>query len=241
MSHPWSLRTKLLGLFACFVICVQATNWAAAEIITRPSGAGNYYYLAFVTSTSRLPNSDDIDVYNQWVTDQAKAVPQLAGLRNGNLDWYVIGSTDAVDARDNIEQTAGQVPIGVSAPVYDLNGNRIADDLADLWDGSIQNKIQVTELDTTNSSNVYTGTDTDGTEHDGYALGDVAVERGSANFANSWWIKAGTDFSPSTPRSFYAISGVMPEPGTLSLAVSMALVSAGGAWYRRRKRRRNNL
>jgi len=168
-------------------------------------------------------------------------VPELAAL---GVDWYVMGSTASVDARDNIAQTTGTVPPGVSAPVYDLQGHRIANDLDDLWSGSIQHNIDQTEQGGTYTGNVYTGSYANGTEYVWYGLGgSVGVLYGNSGETDDDWMNI--SYVPkaslaTTPGHFYAISGVMPEPGSLSLGVSMALLVAGGAWYRRRKRRRNN-
>lgn len=241
MSRPLSLAKRLFGLLVCLAIWIHVTNWAAADLITRPDGAGSFYYLAFVTSATHTAESDDIGTYNTWVTQQANAVPELNSL---GVDWYVIGSTDAVDARDNIAQTVGTVPVGVSAPVYDLQGHRIADDLDDLWSGSIQHNIDQTELGGTYTGNVFTGSYANGTEYVWYGFGGTqGTLYGNSGFSNDDWMNI--SYVPkhllgTTPGHFYAISGVMPEPGSLSLGVSMALLVAGGAWYRRRRRRRNN-
>ena len=241
MSRPLSLARRLFGLLACLAIWTHATSWAAADLITRPDGAGSFYYLAFVTSGTRTAESDDITSYNDWVTAQANAVPELAALRGGNLDWYAIGSTAAVDARDNIAQTEWKVPSGVSAPVYDLHGNRIADDLDDLWDGSIQRQINVTDQDTTYNGDVWTGSWENGTGMNPRQLGGTwDPGLGDSSTTDFQWIRSNATAASSNLYPLYAISGVLPEPGSLSLGVSMALLVAGGAWYRRRRRRRNN-
>jgi len=69
------------------------------------------YRLAFITSTDPGATLSTIEEYNALVQGLADA----AGI-GGDIEWFVIGSTDLVDARDN----TGTNPAvdGVGVPIY---------------------------------------------------------------------------------------------------------------------------
>ena len=76
-----------------------------------------------------------------------------AGL--GSVSWYAIGSTQTVDARTNTLTRASDV----DAPMFLLDGiTRIANNNADLWDGTILNAINLSENEDTIMTQIFTGT-----------------------------------------------------------------------------------
>ncbi|MFM7793043.1 MAG: hypothetical protein ACKO90_34810, partial [Microcystis panniformis] len=75
------------------------------------------------------------------------------------ITWKAIDSTATVAARDN---TGTNPSSGTGVPIYLIDGNRVANNNADLWDGSIQTQINRTQTDGTYSNNVFTGSDTNG-------------------------------------------------------------------------------
>jgi hypothetical protein len=98
--------------------------------------AGDTYRLVFRSSTTRNSTSTDIAVYNAHVQSAANA----AGL--GAVNWYVIGSTATVDARTNTNTTGASI----DGAFLLLDGKTvIANNIADLWDGSIDNRLDMTE------------------------------------------------------------------------------------------------
>ena len=72
--------------------------------------------------------------------------------------WFAIVSTDTTDARDNIGDP--------SAPICRLYDTRIADDEADLFDGSLAAPLNVDEAGNTYQNFVLTGSSTMGTAQD---------------------------------------------------------------------------
>ena len=138
---------------AIWVFLLPATA-LAVPIVTVPTSLspGDQYRLAFVTSTARDATSSDIEVYNQFVTDVANGVPELADLPT---TWKAIGSTEYIDARDNTD-TNPNVWAGV--PIFLLNGTKLVDDNADLWDGSLDVALNVDESGSEYSYLVWTGT-----------------------------------------------------------------------------------
>ncbi len=90
---------------------------------------GDRFRLLFVTSTGRNAQSTDIADYNTFVPTRAKAGHSAITDDIGD-QFKVLGSTASVDARDNTGT------IGTGMPIYWLDGAKVADDYADLYDGS---------------------------------------------------------------------------------------------------------
>lgn len=236
----------MLGLSA---LTLSATAASAAPI-TVPIGVTEPYRLAFLTSIGRGAESSNIADYNAFVTGVADAVTELAAL---GTDWFAIASTPTVDARDN----TGTNPSATGVPIFLLDGTKLADDNADLWDGTVDTRLHVLETGVLLSGNgpiAWTGTNTDGTGFDGNELGSPAqcgfaclvfgddpisvAEIGNSAFLSGVWISAGggINFEQDADHRFYAISGLItnqvPEPGVLGL-FGIGLLGLGVA--RRRK------
>lgn len=221
-------------------ILVAAVLGGAASVVNAaivvPTGLnpGDKYHLVFVTSTTRDATSTAIADYNAFVQLAANA----AGIGSGDgVDWFAIGSTETVAARDN-------AVVGANTPVYLLNGTtKVADNFADMWNGNIDFKINRTETGATYSGLVWTGSNEYGqipTWNDQW-LGDPAGEGpvgGSANAANSGWLDSGAgNENPASLLPFYALSEELtvqsvPEPGTMGL---LGLASVALLLRRRRK------
>jgi hypothetical protein len=177
--------------------------------ITTPMGLnpGDQYRLAFVTGSASTAISTNINDYNTFVTTVANTQMALSSL---GTTWTAIGSTSSVDARDN----TGTNPIGTGVPIFLLDGvSKIADDNADLWDGTIDHFLNVTEAGNTLGGGVviWTGTFTDGTKAPGpniRELGADVVAGGVSDSATSGWIIGG-GFDKNSPNPLYAISGVL--------------------------------
>jgi len=119
--------------------------------VTVPPGLnpGDPYRLVFVTSAETYgwaganggAGFTTPAQYNIFAANLANAVPKLNAL---NTTWKAVVATynPGTDARTNtLTRTTDP-----SVPIYNLGGLRVADNNTDLWDGSIQNPINVTEL-----------------------------------------------------------------------------------------------
>lgn len=178
---------------------------------------GDTYRLVFITSTSRDATSTNIADYNSFV----QGVANTAGL--GSVTWTAIGSTATVDARDNTNTN----PISTGIAIFNFNNQKIADNNADLWDGSIDTAIAYTELGiqiTANPYRVWTGSTAAGIGQtlnggDQLGTGDSEAQWGGGTDSSSIWA-ARFVANPSTAYPFYAISDtlqIVPEPSSLVL------------------------
>ena len=238
------------GFLVSATFAVTPLSVLANPLVIVPTGLnpGDQYRLAFVTTTPSLSYSSDIDDYNDLVTTVANSVSELVAL---GTTWKVIGSTDAVDARDNTGTNPFSSP---GVPIYNTAGELVALSNSDLWDGSIVHAIDFYEsAGTSGNTVVWTGTRADGTASEGFdvlrpsgALGSTSLNpiiaptvftmTGSAGSINSSWIHSALN-SHDQPLDLYGMSGILtvvPEPSALVLA---CLAGAGLAVSSLRRRR----
>ena len=132
-----------------------------------PSGlsVGDQFRLIFLSSTRRDADTSGISAYNTFV--QGRAAAGHTDIQSYSSGFRVVGCTGSVDARDNTKTT------GAGVPIYWLNGNKVADDYSDFYDGSWdeerntqdRNESGNTGLNTSDSDNYpFTGCKHDGTE-----------------------------------------------------------------------------
>lgn len=188
----------------------------------QPWQDSDLYRLAFVTSATTQATSTDITAYNTFVQGLANA----AGL--GGTTWKVLGSTAAVNARDN---TATNPAVnGAGESIYLVDGSTlVATGYADLWDGTINSPIILDENGATRDpepNRIFTGTWTGGT----YAAGDDGplgyagvVQTGRSDHSNNSWVQDWKMDSTSS-NSVYALSDPIP----LSLSIKMEATPVAG-------------
>lgn len=208
-----------------------------AVVVPNGLQPGDAYHLAFVTGGTRWANDDDIEIYNDFVREQAALNPEVTGVSEG-VDWYVIGSSPLVHARENAL---------VQAPVFLLDGTRVADGFDDLWDGDLLAPINVNQFLMKLETHVWTGSQDDGFRDDLSELGNGRPMLGRSDAfeghtdigfsgVKSGWLQFETRAAENA-RPFYALSAkivVVPEPSGILLAVWVVVVSLR---FRNRERR----
>ena len=220
---------RVLAGFVLWGLLSIIGSGALAGVVTLPPQLqpGDQYRLVFVTNGTRNASSQDIEVYNTFVQNQALLSAELAGL---GINWHVIGSTLSVNAKDNTGTFAG-------VPIYNLNAQLVASGDLDLWDGALGNPINIDIYGNVLDGRVFTGTGTDGTGIENRQLGgpnSFQVQYGyCANTGGSWinsgdWLGAGE----GTALYYYGISDVLtvaavPAPGSFILLFSALAVFIG--------------
>lgn len=212
-------------LAAAAVLCLATTSLAVP--ITQPTGLnqGDEYRLVFVSSTTRDATSSNIADYNAFVTAAANSSPELLAL---GTTWTAIGSTIAVDARDN---TSTNTTIEFGVPMYNLGDALLASSNADLWDGNLDVPIEFNEFGAVQPGlGVWTGTNLDGLRHDTNYLGSAgSAQVGFPSVTDGGWLALGSSLV-GTSKNVYAISDVLvavPEPSTAAL-LTLGLVALAG-------------
>ena len=190
----------------------QAQNEVRPTWALTPSGLaeGDQFRLIFISSTTRNARSSAIADYNTLVQDAAAA--GHPDIQSYSSQFRVVGSTAAVDARDNTSTT------GTGVPIYWLNGNRVANNYADFYDGSWDDEQNPkseagTGLNINAFFHIMTGSNQDGTEHSN-SLGDATVALGDLDWPNdSRGPLHGAIGSSSLTGHFYALSPVFTVKG----------------------------
>ena len=143
-----------------------------------PTGlsTGDKFRLIFLSSTKRNATSDDIADYNTFIQNRAAA--GHTDIQTYSSGFRAVGCTADTDALDN---TATR---GTSVVIYWLNGNKVADDYGDFYDGSWDDEANDKNEDGNNGPDTsmdgnfpWTGCNHDGT---GYLEGSLPLMLGSA-------------------------------------------------------------
>ena len=116
--------------------------------------------------------------------------------------WKAILSTSGVNAKDHIT---------VSGPIYNTNDELIANDAADLWDGSIANPINYTEHGNlmTFDPKVWTGTASSGQNSD-FECGNWTSPSDTGTFGHSNVTDSWTEFSSFSCSNAARLYGISP-------------------------------
>ena len=198
------------------------------SLIPSGLGAGDRFRLVFLSSTIRNGSSTDIADYNTFV--QTAAANGHADIQSHSSTFRAVGSTEAVDARDNTSTTYTDDNKGVA--IYWLAGAKVANDYEDFYDDSWDDEANAkdesgNDRSTTGSSNQpFTGSYYHGTEFilpanvfgaGSYALGRPEVWVGHPNFSASSTGPLDSTYldraSQSDNRPLYGLSGVFVVPG----------------------------
>ena len=195
-----------------------------------PSGhaRGKGFRLLFITTGKRDATSNHISTYNAFVQN---ALSVNLAIRNYRSGFRALASTAALDARDNTGTT------GTGVPIYWLNGNRIADDYADFYDGAWddetnrKNEHGRAEVD----AKVWTGSGNDGTEAMSsgvsHALGSAEAAVSNLNGSGSTlWGESLRNDTHNLP--FYGLSQVLMAPVPRVTAMRVASRPASDDTYR---------
>jgi len=222
---------------------------AALVVVPTDLAPGAQYRLVFVTDGTRDATSTNINDYNNFVTNQVTGSALANALSGAGLTttWKAIGSTASVAARDN----TGTNPSSTGVPIYLINGNKVANNNADLWDGSIQTAINITQNDSAAGfPQVFTGTITNGTNQETSTVlgsGGNVLYGNNGDMETNLWIWDDQTFGEEL-RSFYGMSGVLtvpgnqppapvtvPEPSSLLGYITLGGLMLGGAVRKARK------
>jgi len=221
---------------------------AALVVVPTDLAPGAQYRLVFVTDGTRDATSTNINDYNNFVTNQVTGSALANALSGAGLTttWKAIGSTASVAARDN----TGTNPSSTGVPIYLINGNKVANNNADLWDGSIQTAINITQNDSAGFPQVFTGTITNGTNQEITTVlgsGGNVLYGNNGDMETNLWIWDDQTFGEEL-RSFYGMSGVLtvpgnqppapvtvPEPSSLLGYITLGGLMLGGAVRKARK------
>ena len=181
-------------------------------------GPGDSFRLLFIGTSNRNANASDIADYNTFVQNLV-ANNGHADIKALSATFRMLGSTEAVDARDNTGTT------GTGVAIYWLGGAKVADDYADFYDGGWDEEAtgaRESGDSVTIGTNwkIWTGSAHDGTE--AMSTGATPTSRALGNSNNAWVMQGSPNSSTSghgpiesdtigrtNDRYVYGLSGVI--------------------------------
>ena len=176
------------------------SNWS---LIPDGFGPGEQFRLLFVTSEDRDASSSSIADYDAFVRE--RAAQGHASIRSHSSKFRVVGSTAGFGARGHTSTT------DVGVPIYYLNGEKIADNYNDFYDGSWDSVEPRNENgDVLTFVVVWTGTQSDGT-CPSYCLGSESTTTGRPELQDGG-LDGGTASGRFEDR-FYALSPIFMVGG----------------------------
>jgi hypothetical protein len=205
-SKKWMMIAAALGLMSgatgqaapkCQLGILNLTANSGINPVTNAAWKiGDHYRFAFVTRATTQATSTDIATYNAFVN----GVAYSSTLNLGGASWKVIGSTATVDAKDNTSSNPGVN--GTGEAIFLVNGTtKIANNYADLWDGSINSTLNLDERGASFSTDIFTGSFSNGTKDGGSVLGSIGnLTIGTTNNTSDYWMRifgaASTSYLP---------------------------------------------
>ena len=199
-------------------VTVVPADWS---LIPSGLGPGDHFRLIFLSSATRTAEATDIATYNIWV--QGLAANGHTDIQDHSSTFRVVGSTAAVDARDNTSTT------GTGVPIHWLGGNKAADDYGDFYDETWDEEASISDESgtTVTPRSVFTGSNHDGTKT-GQPLGTNVVTVGVPNstIANDGPLSSDTSEASTGDSHLYALSGVF-RVGAIEVPADWSLVPSG--------------
>ena len=189
------------------------TTWS---LVPSGLGDGDSFRLLFISTSDRDASSSDIADYNTFIQNLVDTNGH-DDIKAHSATFRMLGSTEAVDARDNTGTT------GTGVPIYWLNGAKVADDYADFYDGDWDQEATGASENGVSVSigtdwKIWTGSAQDGTEAFHASLG---TSRALGNAGNHWVMQGSPNGSDSAHgpiasntasrtgnRYLYGLSGV---------------------------------
>ena len=153
--------TLIAPVSAIAQTCDGMLTWTGIAPDCLAGGAS--YRILFVTAGVRDASSSNINTYNTFVQGQAN---DANGDPFDGITFRALGSTASTDARDNTMTT------GTGEQIFYYRGNKVADNYADLYDGSWDTNSPRDQNGASSFANsVWTGTTSAGVGASGNTLG----------------------------------------------------------------------
>ena len=209
-----SLRRALAVFLVAFTALLAAPPDAAAQtevpagwsLIPAELGPGDSFRLLIVTSTRQTAESTTIGDYDTVVQDDVSSNGHAA-IQSYSANFKMLGCTSTTDAVTNTNTGSSDT----AAPIYWLNGAKVADNYSDLYDGTWDSNAPKypsgANAPTTGvSSETFVGCLKNGTKKSNNTLGEESVTTGFPGVA-SFGISDSTTFKVNT-RRYYGLSGI---------------------------------
>ena len=187
-----------------------SSDWS---LVPSGLGPGDRFRLMFISSGGRNARPTSIDTYNTWIQNLAAA--GHTDIQSYSSAFNVVGSTVAVDARDNTGTTYTSSDKGVA--IYWLNGNKVADQYQDFYDGSWDEEASMRNQSGSSvsapnpSTGVWTGSAHDGTEGAdsmGDSVGFTTIGKPNSGGSGDGPLRSNTSLNSGQTKKLYGLSDV---------------------------------
>ncbi|MHB8864343.1 MAG: PEP-CTERM sorting domain-containing protein [Pirellulaceae bacterium] len=242
------MRRTLIAA-SCLLVLALAGRANAEMYVPAGLQAGDQYRLIFVTSGSMPGSSSNPADYDSFLASQ------VAGTMLGGYDygWQAVLSTAG---GGRVASSIINDPAGVNnfVGIYNSVGLKVADNGADMLDGTLDNAVQYDQHGTSVATGyVWTGSLSNGEAANGYEVGSTgtlsvplaATIIGAAGATDSTWIQVGPLvrnvpylLNLELPFRVYGMSDVLtvvPEPATFVMWSLFAGVAGLVFWRKGRK------
>lgn len=259
-SQTISQKQKKSALFKTSVAVTMLGLFGASEThaaIVTPAGLqpGDKFNLVFVSTTTTTATSSDPVYYDNLLQTEANNAG-LGSYGGQPVSWNLLGSFEYQLTPTSYTGIYANTRFHPASPIYRLDGVKVANNAdfaanntstADLWDGTLQNPININSQGNVQNSFVWTGTDASGytgAKTGAWAIRDYLadnpgfetdVQYGYSGSTNYQW----TDFSDNSPATnghlpagahsfaLYAFSNELtvpvPEPTSCLMALGAAI------------------
>ena len=236
MSFRRNLATLAAWLLVVLSLLLPGSALAQAKVHLVPSdwalipdglGPEDEFRLLFVTDSTRDGSSGNISHYNSHVQGQAGRMHLASLIREHASHYRVVGGTAAVSARANTNMTGNGGP-----PIYWVNGDKVADNYGDFYDGGWDSYNWVTQTGhaDSDSANVWTGSKNDGSiaaNHLGNSRVNSAKLTRSTGTAHNGSPLAGSNDGAGTSQGFYGISPIFKVKRPITISATPASAKEG--------------
>ena len=238
-------RLAALLLFALCAFAAPTSHAQTAQTVPLewsliPAGltTGDSFRLLFVTSGTRNAESSDIADYNTFVQTQAAAATGIgAPINDFSSQFRALGSTATMDARDNTASNHVKSSSDTDAPIYWLDGDKVADDYALFYDttrpwDSINGKNEIGSA-VSATTDIWTGSIPNGTgtaSATNRELGGTSGTTINGRLTGASHFLFGLTLSSAESHPLYALSPIITV-GISSLAFDTSTISAPDSAY----------
>ena len=225
-NYPESLTSAATRAVLEMGVTEVPADWS---LIPSGLGPGDQFRLIFLSSETRTAEATNIATYNAWV--QGLAANGHADIQDHSSTFRVVGSTAAVDARDNTSTTYTSSDKGVA--IYWLGGDKAADDYEDFYDETWDEEASMRDESgtaVTAPSSVFTGSNHDGTTtdwHFGSTLDNVIVGIPNSTTANDGPLSSSLANVITLDKHLYALSGVFQVSLITEVPADWSLAPSG--------------
>ncbi|GAA6153667.1 hypothetical protein [Pseudoteredinibacter isoporae] len=217
------MKALAVSFFCLFSTFLRAAE--APEVMVPPGvKPGETFYIVFVTAANDIGTFSSVEELNRIANEEADS-SSFKGTDDPNIEWKAMFShSDGTVQTSNLFQDS-------NAPIFNLNGEKVADDVDDMFDGELDAPIAYEQSGYEVSSLVLTSFSANGDAVDGglaKAEGNCSV--GLAGHKTSAWAMSGPSYCGSgrgdeRTGALYVVSQPLVAPGKLEESQQAAIMN----------------